>query len=273
MGVKNDGSSSLNVIADHIRACAFLVVDGVLPGNEGRGYVLRRIIRRAIRHGKKLGHGRAVFLQASSLHSSKMGDAYPELPKAQAHVEKVLKKEESGSPRRSTRAWTFSRPRSSELGDKQIPGDVVFKLYDTYGFPVDLTADIARERGLTIDQQGIRDRDGRAARPRRAASKFAATSEGDIKTDAELSSSVTRARSRACEIVAIFKGGDEVNALAEGDEGAVVLSTTPFYAESGGQIGDTGILAESGKLFHVPTPRRVVTRSCIMAQSNKANCR
>ncbi|MCH8866197.1 MAG: alanine--tRNA ligase, partial [Proteobacteria bacterium] len=174
LGVKNDGSSSLNVIADHIRACSFLIADGVLPGNEGRGYVLRRIIRRAVRHGKKLGTNDLFFHKLVAPLAREMGDAYPELVQAQAHVEKVLKKEEQRFAETLDQGMDILEVAIAKLDGKEIPGDVVFKLYDTFGFPVDLTADIARERGLTIDQSGFevamtgqRDR-------ARAASKFSA---------------------------------------------------------------------------------------------------
>jgi alanyl-tRNA synthetase len=155
VGVENDGSSSLNVIADHIRACAFLIVDGVLPGNEGRGYVLRRIIRRAIRHGKKLGTDEPFFYKLVAPLAEEMGDAYPELKKSRAHVEKVLKKEELRFAETLDQGMEILEAAIAELDGEQIPGEVVFKLYDTYGFPVDLTADIARERGLVIDEEGF----------------------------------------------------------------------------------------------------------------------
>ena len=251
VGVENDGSSSLNVIADHIRACAFLVVDGVLPGNEGRGYVLRRIIRRAIRHGKKLGTDEPFFHKLVAPLAEEMGDAYPELRKARAHVEKVLKKEELRFAETLDQGMEILEAAINELSGERIPGEVVFKLYDTYGFPVDLTADIARERGLAIDEQGF---DAAMAEQRdraRAASKFAASAEGAIRTDAASEFSGYEGTESSGEIVALFKDGTAVDELAAGDEGAVVLSKTPFYAESGGQIGDAGILAETGKLFLV----------------------
>ncbi|MEM9689439.1 MAG: alanine--tRNA ligase, partial [Pseudomonadota bacterium] len=149
LGVEADGSSSLNVIADHIRACAFLVTDGVLPGNEGRGYVLRRIIRRAIRHGKKLGYDGLFFHKLVEPLAIEMGEAYPELVKSQAHVEKVLEKEERRFAETLDQGMEILESAIADLDSKTIPGHVVFKLYDTYGFPVDLTADVAREKGLT----------------------------------------------------------------------------------------------------------------------------
>jgi alanyl-tRNA synthetase len=251
LGVKNDGSSSLNVIADHIRASAFLIVDGVLPGNEGRGYVLRRIIRRAIRHGKKLGTDDAFFYKLVAPLAKEMGEAYPELPKAQAHVEKVLKKEELRFAETLDQGMEILEDAISSLDGKEIPGDLVFKLYDTYGFPVDLTADIARERDLTIDQQGFEAAMGEQRDRARAASKFSAASDGAIKTDAKCEFSGYDGTEGSSQVIALFRNGEAADQLSTGDEGAIILSSTPFYAESGGQIGDLGILAETGKLFHV----------------------
>jgi alanyl-tRNA synthetase len=251
LGVKNDGSSSLNVIADHIRASAFLIVDGVLPGNEGRGYVLRRIIRRAIRHGKKLGTDDAFFYKLVAPLAKEMGEAYPELPKAQAHVEKVLKKEELRFAETLDQGMEILEDAISSLDGKEIPGDLVFKLYDTYGFPVDLTADIARERDLTIDQQAFEAAMSEQRDRARAASKFSAASDGAIKTDAKCDFSGYDGTEGSSQVIALFRNGEAADQLSTGDEGAIILSSTPFYAESGGQIGDLGILAETGKLFHV----------------------
>ena len=251
VGVDNDGSSSLNVIADHIRACAFLIVDGVLPGNEGRGYVLRRIIRRAIRHGKKLGTDEPFFYKLVEPLAEEMGDAYPELAKARAHVEKVLKKEELRFAETLDQGMEILEGAIEALSGEQIPGEIVFKLYDTYGFPVDLTADIARERSLAIDEEGFEVAMAEQRDRARAASKFAASTEKSIRTEAASEFSGYEGTEASGEIVALYRGGSPVDALAAGDEGAVILSSTPFYAESGGQIGDTGILAETGKLFQV----------------------
>jgi len=251
VGVKNDGDASLNVIADHIRACSFLIVDGVLPGNEGRGYVLRRIIRRAIRHGKKLGNDELFFHKLVAPLVVEMGDAYPELAKSQAHVEKVLEKEGRRFAETLDQGMDILEEAIGELKGKEIPGDVVFKLYDTYGFPVDLTADIARERGLAVDQSGF-EASMAAQRDRaRAASKFGVADSSALKTDIETGFSGYEGTDAVCEIVAIYKSGEPVDSIAAGDEGVVILSTTPFYSESGGQIGDTGILAEQGKIFRV----------------------
>ena len=256
LGVKNDGSSSLNVIADHIRACSFLVTDGVLPGNEGRGYVLRRIIRRAIRHGKKLGVDDAFFHKLVDPLCREMGGAYPELVKAKAHVEKVLLKEETRFAETLDQGMEILEEAIANLNDKQIPGDVVFKLYDTYGFPVDLTADIARERELTIDQEGF-ESEMEAQRDRaRAASKFGIGEDQSIRTDAETEFTGYEGVEGECRIVELYQGGEAVDELHDGDEGVVVLNTTPFYAESGGQIGDTGVIeTDNGSFFVADTQK------------------
>ncbi len=251
LGVRNDGSSSLNVIADHIRACSFLIVDGVLPGNEGRGYVLRRIIRRAVRHGKKLGTDDLFFHKLVSPLVQEMGEAYPELVKAQAHVEKVLKKEEQRFAETLDQGMEILETAIGDLDGKEIPGDVVFKLYDTYGFPIDLTADIARERGLTVDEDGFEAAMDQQRDRARAASKFGLASGDALQTDAETEFLGYDGTEAASEIVSLYKEGEPVDSLTAGETGAVILSRTPFYAESGGQIGDRGILVSEGRLFHV----------------------
>jgi len=251
LGVKNDGSSSLNVIADHVRACAFLIVDGVLPGNEGRGYVLRRIIRRAIRHGKKLGAHDLFFHKLVAPLVSEMGDAYPELKKAQAHVEKVLAKEEERFAETLDQGMDILEGAIAQLKGKEIPGDVVFKLYDTYGFPVDLTADIARERDLTVDQSGFDEAMSGQRDRARAASKFSAAGGDAIKSDLETSFLGYEGTEAGSEVVALFNDGKPVDKLIVGDDGGVILASTPFYAESGGQIGDTGVLAAGDHSFTV----------------------
>jgi alanyl-tRNA synthetase len=251
LGVKNEGQSSLNVIADHIRACSFLIVDGVLPGNEGRGYVLRRIVRRAVRHGKKLGMDELFFHKLVAPLVKEMGGAYPELAKAQAHVEKVLAKEEARFAETLDQGMEILEAAIADLDGKQLPGDLVFKLYDTYGFPVDLTADIARERDLSIDQQRF-DAAMEGQRERaRAASKFSVAGSDGLKTDAKTEFLGYAGTEAPGEIVALFRDGRAVDELATGDDGAVILASTPFYAESGGQIGDRGILVDEGKLFRV----------------------
>ncbi len=251
VGVKNEGQSSLNVIADHIRACAFLIVDGVLPGNEGRGYVLRRIIRRAIRHGKKLGTDELFFHKLVAPLAEEMGEAYPELARGEAHVAKVLRKEEERFAETLDQGMEILEAAIADLDGKELPGDIVFKLYDTYGFPVDLTADIARERELSIDQKGFEvAMEGQRERAR-ASSKFGAADGESLKTDATTEFLGYQGTEGSSKVVALFKDGAAVDELTDGDEGAVVLEATPFYAESGGQIGDKGILVDDGKLFRV----------------------
>ncbi|MCH9695101.1 MAG: alanine--tRNA ligase [Gammaproteobacteria bacterium] len=251
LGVDNNGSNSLNVIADHIRACSFLIVDGVLPGNEGRGYVLRRIIRRAIRHGKKLGATDAFFHKLVAPLAVEMGLAYPELVNAQAHVEKVLAKEEARFAETLDQGMEILEAAIADLDDRQLPGDVAFKLYDTYGFPLDLTADIARERGLTVDSDGFEQAMEQQRNRARAASKFGAAGSDSIKTDAETEFLGYEGTEGSSEVISLYKDGDPVKMLTQGEEGAVILKSTPFYAESGGQIGDQGILVDDGKLFRV----------------------
>ncbi len=249
-GARDRSSSSLRVIADHIRSCAFLVVDGVLPSNEGRGYVLRRIIRRAIRHGYKLGIEEPFFYKLVPVLEREMGAAYPELARSRSHVERVLEQEEA---RFAETLATGMRLLEGEIKaiTQVIPGDVVFKLYDTYGFPVDLTADIARERGLTIDQAGF-DAAMDAQRERaRAASRFGVDLRGGVAIGARTQFQGYEALSADGCVVALLKGGTSVDALRAGERGEVVLDRTPFYAEAGGQVGDTGELAGPGIRFIV----------------------
>ena len=256
LGVENNGSSSLNVIADHIRACAFLIVDGVLPGNEGRGYVLRRIIRRAIRHGKKLGVDDAFFSKLVDPLCAEMGDAYPELVKAKAHVEKVLDKEERRFAETLDQGMEILDEAIAGLKGTELPGDVAFKLYDTYGFPVDLTADIARERDLTVDQAGF-EKEMESQRQRaRAASKFGVGDESGIKTDSVTKFSGYEVVETSGTIMAIYRNGESVDSVSDGDEAALILDATPFYAESGGQVGDTGVIETKNGSFLVSDTRK-----------------
>ena len=257
LGVKNDGSSSMNVIADHIRACSFLIVDGVLPGREGRAYVLRRIIRRAIRHGKKLGVNDIFFHKLVAPLCAEMGEAYPELVKAKSHVEKVLKTEEQRFAETLDQGMEILESAISNLDGKRLPGDVVFKLYDTYGFPIDLTADIARERGLTVDESGFEDHMEAQRRRSQGASKFKAkvpigqlplANHGAEAKTRFTGYENTNGNSR---VALLFKDGKEVDFVKAGEEAALILSETPFYAESGGQVGDTGVIDTDGGLFVV----------------------
>jgi len=241
-GEKDPTNISLRVIADHIRACAFLVTDGVVPSNEGRGYVLRRIIRRAIRHGHKLGLREPFFHKLVAPLGEVMGEAYPELLKAQPQVERVLKQEEERFAETLDHGMAILEETIARLEGSVIPGETVFKLYDTYGFPVDLTADIARERGLSIDMTGF-EREMAAQRERaRAASSFGADAGRVLGIEASTEFTGYDHLQDSGEVVALFRDGAETAQLATGDEGLLVLDRTPFYAESGGQVGDRGVL-------------------------------
>ena len=250
-------SSSLRVIADHIRACTFLIVDGVVPSNEGRGYVLRRIIRRAIRHGYKLGQTQPFFHKLVASLVREMGAYYAELVSGEARAAQVLAQEEIRFAETLSTGMALLDAEAAKLTSTVIPGETVFRLYDTYGFPLDLTADVARERGLTIDQAGF-DAAMDAQRHRaRAASKFGAGIRDSIKLAGKTDfSGYDRLTDRAVVTALIFDGA-EVTALRPGQEGQVVLDHTPFYAESGGQIGDTGLLLGSAARFIVRDTQKI----------------
>ncbi|GAC1030846.1 alanine--tRNA ligase [Pseudomonas sp. No.21] len=251
IGCANEGQASLKVVADHIRSCSFLIADGVLPSNEGRGYVLRRIIRRACRHGNKLGAKGTFFHQIVAALVGEMGDAFPELKQQQAHIERVLKTEEEQFAKTLENGLKILEQDLAGLSGSVIPGNVVFKLYDTYGFPADLTADIARERELTIDEEGF-EREMEAQRQRaRESSSFGMDYNSLVKVDGETRFLGYQGHSGAGQIVALFKDGQAVDSLKEGEEGVVVLDQTPFYAESGGQVGDCGYLEGAGVRFDV----------------------
>ncbi|OQR35177.1 alanine--tRNA ligase [Pseudomonas sp. T] len=251
IGCANDDAPSLKVVADHIRSCGFLIADGVLPSNEGRGYVLRRIIRRACRHGNKLGAKGTFFHKIVSALVGEMGEAFVELKQQQAHIERVLKTEEEQFAKTLEQGLKILEQDLSELKGSVIPGNVVFKLYDTYGFPVDLTNDIARERSLTLDEEGF-EREMEAQRERaRSASAFGMDYNSLVKVDGDTRFLGYQGVSGAGQIIALFKDGKAVEQLGEGEEGVVVLDQTPFYAESGGQVGDSGFLEAAGVRFDV----------------------
>ncbi len=243
---------SLRVIADHIRSSAFLVVDGVLPSNEGRGYVLRRIIRRAIRHGYQLGIREVFFHRLVAPLVQEMGEAYPELARARAQVERVLSQEEARFAETLEQGMEILETAIAGLQGTVIPGETVFRLYDTYGFPVDLTADIARERGLEVDMAGF-EREMAAQRARaRAAGQFQADYAARVAVAG--GSEFTGYEHLAEEdshVLALLRDGEPVVRLSAGEEGAIVLDVTPFYAESGGQVGDRGILRCGDNVFEV----------------------
>ena len=244
-GTSDLKSSSLRVIADHIRACSFLIVDGVLPSNEGRGYVLRRIIRRAIRHGYKLGIQEPFFFKLVPVLEREMGAAYPELTRGRSHVERVLKQEEerfAETLANGMRLLEEAIARTTAASSSVIPGDVVFKLYDTYGFPADLTADIARERGLSIDQVGFDVAMEEQRKRSQDASKFGVDLRGGATIDSRTLFQGYEGLEAQGRVVALLKAGAPVDSLGTGDQGEVILDRTPFYAESGGQVGDAGVL-------------------------------
>lgn len=250
-------NSSLRVIADHIRACAFLVVDGVVPSNEGRGYVLRRIIRRAIRHGHKLGLREPFFYTLVDALDKEMGDAYPELRKSKGVAEHVLKQEEERFAETLDQGMKVFEQAVSEMQGTEIAGETVFKLYDTYGFPVDLTADIARERNLSLDMASFEAQmDAQRARAR-AASQFSATwTEGQtIEGKSEFTGYTEN--SGASAVTALFVDGKAVDSLQAGQTAQLVLASTPFYAESGGQCGDVGSLSAADVQFTVTDTQKV----------------
>jgi alanyl-tRNA synthetase len=256
-GVQDPASSSLRVIADHIRACAFLVADGVLPSNEGRGYVLRRIMRRAIRHGFMLGQRAPFFHKLVGTLESVMGEAYPELCAQRAHIERVIEQEERRFAETLAQGMALLDEAIGGLAGRQIPGETVFRLYDTYGFPVDLTSDIARERGLAIDEAGF-EAAMEAQRARaRAASKFAVDLRAGVQLDRETAFTGYETERGGGRVVELLRGAARVTELRAGEEGQVVLDATPFYAESGGQVGDRGELVAGDARFVVADTRRL----------------
>ncbi|MBA1207772.1 alanine--tRNA ligase [Pseudomonas fulva] len=251
IGCTNEGQASLKVVADHIRSCGFLIADGVLPSNEGRGYVLRRIIRRACRHGNKLGAKGSFFYQIVAALVAEMGEAFPELGSQQAHIERVLKAEEEQFAKTLEQGLRILEQDLAQLQGSVVPGDVVFKLYDTYGFPMDLTADIARERELTIDEAGF-EREMEAQRERaRSASAFGMDYNSLVKVDSATEFLGYEATEASAKIIALYHDGQPVDQLGEGQEGVIVLDRTPFYAESGGQVGDSGYIQAGSARFDV----------------------
>src|SRR5438477_1334463 len=246
---------SLNVIADHIRACSFLIVDGVIPGNEGRGYVLRRIIRRAIRHGYKLGQTQPFFHRLVGDLDKAMGDAYPELRASKGKVEQVLRQEEERFAETLQNGMAVLESALAS-GEKLLDGDTVFRLYDTYGFPVDLTADICRERSVMIDMAGFEAAMAQQRERARAASKFS------MAAGLEYSGGKTvfhgyEKLAHPGRVVALYREGTQVQSLQSGESGTVVLDETPFYAEAGGQVGDRGEIVGSAGTFAVEDTQKI----------------
>ncbi|CAM4233690.1 alanyl-tRNA synthetase [Acinetobacter dispersus] len=248
--------ASLKVIADHARSCSFLIADGVNPSNEGRGYVLRRIIRRAVRHGNKLGATGSFFYKMLQPLIEVMGEAYPELAAQQARIEAQLLKEEEQFAKTLEQGLKLLEGELAQLKGKVIAGETVFKLYDTYGFPTDLTADIARERDLSIDEAGFEVEMAAQRQRARDAGKFAVDYNSIVKVEGETQFDGYDATQGQGQIVAIYKDGVQVDEINEGDEALIVLNQTPFYAESGGQIGDTGIFRNDTGIFEVQDTKK-----------------
>lgn len=246
---------SLKVIADHIRSCSFLIADGVLPSNEGRGYVLRRIIRRAVRHGYKLGQSKPFFHKLVADLVQEMGGAYPELKEKQAQIEEALKNEESRFAQTLETGMALLENALAK-GGKTLGGEIIFKLYDTYGFPYDLTADICRERNIEPDEAGF-EREMEAQRARaRAAQSFKANAQLPYDgQDTEFKG--YSERQTESKVLALYKDGEQVVELNEGDSGAVVIDFTPFYAESGGQVGDVGYIFAGENRFEVRDTQKI----------------
>lgn len=246
---------SLKVIADHIRSCSFLIADGVMPSNEGRGYVLRRIIRRAVRHGYKLGQKQAFFYKLVPDLVKAMGDAYPELKEKQAQIEEALKNEESRFAQTLETGMALLENALTK-GSNKLDGEIIFKLYDTYGFPYDLTADICRERNIELDEAGF-EREMEAQRARaRAAQSFKANAQLPYDgQDTEFKG--YSERQTESKVLALYKDGEQVDELNEGDSGAVVIDFTPFYAESGGQVGDVGYIFSGENRFEVRDTQKI----------------
>lgn len=260
-GTSDLNDNSLKVIADHIRACSFLVVDGVLPSNEGRGYVLRRIIRRAIRHGYKLGQKGEFFASLVPALDAQMGEAYPELRAKVGFVQRVLKTEEGRFAETLENGMALLEQAIGELTGSQIAGDTAFKLYDTYGFPVDLTADVARERHLTVDHDGFK----RAMQAQRLQSQKASQFKAGSAVDGELMARLEapeflgyqHLEGVSAKITGLMVAGHSVDQITAGTEASVFLSQTPFYAESGGQMGDHGTLSATGSEFNVSDTQKL----------------
>lgn len=255
-GCKDKTNNSLKVIADHIRSCSFMVVDSVVPSNEGRGYVLRRIIRRAIRHGHKLGVREPFFHKLVSALVKEMGDAYPELKKQQSTIERVLIQEEERFAETLDQGMSILEEAITGLKGKTIPGETVFKLYDTYGFPVDLTADIARERGLQIDMAAYEAAMQAQKDQGKAGKKFAVDYGQLLDIEGETEFTGYEHLNDPGQVVHLYIEGKPTKELTQGQKGLVVLDRTPFYAESGGQVGDHGVLLGTAGKFRVESTQK-----------------
>ncbi|MGL0948956.1 alanine--tRNA ligase [Vibrio vulnificus] len=257
VGCEDLSNQSLRVIADHIRSCSFLIADGVMPSNEGRGYVLRRIIRRAVRHGNKLGAQGVFFHKLVGVLAEVMGSAADELKKQQAVVEKVLRIEEENFGRTLERGMVILNEALDALEGKELDGETVFKLYDTYGFPADLTNDVARERDFTIDEAGFEKAMEEQRQRAREAGQFGTDYNAKIKVDAQSEFCGYTSTQERSDVVALFVEGEETATLSAGDKAIVILQETPFYAESGGQCGDSGVLKTESGLFQVEDTQKL----------------
>ncbi|EGQ8189210.1 alanine--tRNA ligase [Vibrio cholerae] len=257
IGYQDLTNQSLRVVADHIRSCAFLIVDGVMPSNEGRGYVLRRIIRRAVRHGNKLGAQGAFFHKLVGPLAEVMGTAGVELKKQQALVEKVLRIEEENFGRTLDRGMSILNDALDQLSGQVLDGETVFKLYDTYGFPADLTNDVARERGFSIDEAGFEQAMEEQRQRAREAGQFGTDYNSLIKSATNTEFCGYTASRGQSVVREMFVEGAEVSTLSAGDKAIIVLDNTPFYAESGGQCGDTGVLKTDAGIFHVEDTQKL----------------
>jgi len=255
-GTADRDHASLRVIADHIRSCAFLIVDGVIPANEGRGYVLRRIIRRAIRHGYMLGIKETFFYRLVAPLVEEMGEAYPELARARAQVERVLQQEERRFAETLEQGMQILERDIAALSGQLIAGETIFRLYDTYGFPVDLTADIARERGLQLDMAGFEQAMAAQRARARAAGHFAIDYNDQLVVEGRTEFTGYEHLAEKSRITAIFQANEAAAGLQAGENGAIILEKTPFYAESGGQAGDQGLLCCGESQFVVTDTRK-----------------
>ena len=257
LGIENQDQPSLKVIADHIRAVSFLIADGVRPSNEGRGYVLRRIIRRAVRHGNKLGAEGAFFYQMVPALATEMGAAYPQLNEKLAEIQAVIQKEEEQFAKTLAQGLRLLSGELEKLNNGDtLDGETIFKLYDTYGFPVDLTADIAREREIGIDEAGFETHMQAQRERARDAGKFDVDYSAAIKVDTPTQFLGYDSLAADTTIVGLYQDGKEVDTLAEGDTGVIVLTATPFYAEGGGQVGETGEISTESGVFAVEDTKK-----------------
>ena len=257
VGTEDLSNKSLRVIADHIRSCAFLVCDGVMPSNEGRGYVLRRIIRRAVRHGYQLGASDIFFYKLVEALIKEMGEAYPELKDQKPVIEKVLRVEEEQFSKTLSRGMNILNEALEALDGTVIPGELVFKLYDTYGFPTDLTADVAREHDYTIDEDGFQAAMQAQRKRAQEASQFGADYNDTLRVEQETAFTGYDNGEQESNVVELICGNDFCEQLTDGQEGVVVLDSTPFYAESGGQVGDTGVLEVANGEFLVTDTQKL----------------